>query len=101
MSLPPKGEYLTFDALFDACQTWSLLRGYAFTTIRSIKKPRSLRAKVYVSYDRVHKVKNRENIRTRQYSTRGTSCQFRVLAVENITQTGYSGIENCYLFPGI
>ena len=89
MSLPPEGEYPTFNALFDACQTWSLPRGYAFTTTRSVKKPGSLRAKVYVSCDRVHKVKNRENIRTRQYGTRGTGCQFGVLAVENITQTGW------------
>ena len=89
MSLPPEGLYPTFDALFDACQAWSLSRGYAFVIGKSVKKQGSLREKVYLSCDRVYKAKEKESSRVRRGGTRGTGCEFGVIAAETLSQTGW------------
>ena len=38
LALPPLAIYLTREALFESIQSWSKLRGYAFTITRSLKK---------------------------------------------------------------
>jgi hypothetical protein len=80
LALPPLAIYPTREALFEAIQSWSKLRGYAFTITRSLKKKQ--RQKVYYTCDRCPPIPlYRERIRDTQ--TRGTGCLFSVIALEN------------------
>jgi hypothetical protein len=79
LALPPLAIYPTREALFDAIQSWSKLRGYAFTVTRSLKKKQ--RQKVYYACDRYPSIPlPKERIRDTQ--TRGTGCLFSVIALE-------------------
>jgi hypothetical protein len=79
LALPPLAIYPTREALFNAIQSWSKLRGYAFTVTRSLKKKQ--RQKVYYACDRYPSIPlPRERIRDTQ--TRGTGCLFSVIALE-------------------
>jgi hypothetical protein len=79
LALPPLAIYPTREALFEAIQTWSKLRGYAFTITRSLKKKQ--RQKVYYTCDRCPPIPlPRERIRETQ--TRGTGCLFSIIALE-------------------
>jgi hypothetical protein len=79
LALPPLAIYPTREALFEAIQSWSKLRGYAFTITRSLKKKQ--RQKVYYTCDRCPPIPlYRERIRDTQ--TRGTGCLFSVIALE-------------------
>jgi hypothetical protein len=50
LACPPLAIYSTREALFGAIQSWSKLRGYAFTVGKSLKKKG--RQKVYYACDR-------------------------------------------------
>jgi hypothetical protein len=75
----PLAIYSTREALFQAIQSWSKPRGYAFTVGKSLRKKG--RQKVYYTCDRCPPTPlPKERIRDTQ--TRGTSCLFSVIALE-------------------
>ena len=82
LSLPPLAAYPSREALFEAIQSWSKLRGYAFTVGKS-KRIRDGRQKVYYACDRSYLPRlEPQTERVRDTQTRGTGCQFQVVAVE-------------------
>jgi hypothetical protein len=83
LALPPLAIYPTREALFEAIQNWSKLRGYAFTVTRSKKLP-SGRQKVYYTCDRCPPIPppREDQIRVRDTQTRGTGCLFTVVALQ-------------------
>ena len=85
LSLPPLAIYPSKEALFEAIQSWSKPRGYAFTTTRSIRM-RNGRQKVFYACDRnpVPKPEPRPE-RIRDTQSRGTGCLFQVVAVETLS----------------
>jgi hypothetical protein len=93
MSLPPEGIYPSCDALYEAIQTWSLTRGYAFIKGKSKTQPGSGRVKVYFSCDRRYKLST-NSTRDSKTQTRGVGCQFRVLGAETIGKTGWE-LKHC------
>jgi hypothetical protein len=79
LACPPLAIYSTREALFQAIQSWSKPRGYAFTVGKSLRKKG--RQKVYYTCDRCPPTPlPKERIRDTQ--TRGTSCLFSVIALE-------------------
>jgi hypothetical protein len=79
LACPPLAIYSTREALFEAIQSWSKLRGYAFTVGKSLRKKG--RQKVYYACDRCPPTPlPKERIRGTQ--TRGTGCLFSVIALE-------------------
>ena len=84
--LPPEGEYGTRDAVFKALNAWAAARGYAFVTGRSHNET-SGRVSVTYTCDRACRPPDASESRTRQASTRGTSCQFSVLAKQSLDRT--------------
>jgi hypothetical protein len=83
LALPPLAIYPTREALFEAIQSWSKLRGYAFTVSRSKKLP-SGRQKVYYACDRCPPPPLPKEDRIRDTQTRGTSCPFTVVALQTL-----------------
>jgi hypothetical protein len=83
LALPPLAIYPTREALFEAIQSWSKLRGYTFTVTRSKKLP-SGRQKVYYTCDRCPPIPlpKEDQIRVRDTQTRGTGCLFTVVALQ-------------------
>ena len=81
LALPPLAVYPTREVLFEAIQSWSKLRGYAFTVGKSKKLP-SGRQKVYYACDRCYPAPLAREDRRRDTSTRGTSCPFAVVALQ-------------------
>jgi hypothetical protein len=82
LTLPPLAIYQSKEALFEAIQSWSKPRGYAFTTSRS--KRVDGRQKVYYSCDRcpLPRPLRNKGIRIRESQSRGTGCPFSILAIE-------------------
>ena len=85
LSLPPLATYPSKEALFEAIQSWSKLRGYAFTTTRSIRM-RNGRQKVFYACDRhpTPRLEPRPE-RIRDTQSRGTGCLFQVVAAETLS----------------
>jgi hypothetical protein len=81
LALPPLAIYPTREALFEAIQSWSKLRGYAFTVGKSKKLP-SGRQKVYYACDRCPPTPLAREDRIRDTQTRGTGCLFTVVALQ-------------------
>jgi hypothetical protein len=81
LALPPLAIYPTREALFEAIQSWSKLRGYAFTVGKS-KKLKSGRQKVYYACDRCPPIPPPREDRIRDTQTRGTGCPFAVVALQ-------------------
>jgi hypothetical protein len=83
LALPPLAIYPTREALFEAIQSWSKLRGYAFTVTRSKKLPSSCQ-KVYYTCDRCPPIPlpKEDQIRVHDTQTRGTGCLFTVVALQ-------------------
>jgi hypothetical protein len=83
LALPPLATYPSKEALFEAIQSWSKGRGYAFTTGKSKVVGLSSRQKVYYACDRrfTPRLAERQDIR-RSTQSRGTGCLFSVLAIE-------------------
>ena len=80
MPLPPQAQYTSREALFEAIQAWAKPLGYAFTTGKSKRLEGSKRWKVYYTCDRSYQPPTRS--RVRHTSSRGTGCQFSVVAIE-------------------
>lgn len=79
LALPPLATYPSKEALFEAIQTWSKPRGYAFTIRRS--KLILGREKVYYACDRRPSIRP-PNPGSRKTQSRGSGCLFSILAVE-------------------
>ena len=79
---PPLATYPSKEALFEAIQSWSKPRGYAFTTSRSIRMS-NRRQKVFYTCDRHPPLRTEPRIeRVRNTQSRGTGCLFQVVAIE-------------------
>jgi hypothetical protein len=87
--LPPECDYESREALFAAINAWAASRGYAFITRKSTKTP-SGRCKVTYACDRSWKHPNAPKERQRNTATRGTGCQFSVLAIETLDKSIWS-----------
>ena len=81
--LPPEYIYESREALFAAINTWAATRGYAFTTGKSTKE-KSGKWKVIYACDRSCKPPDASKERQRKTTTRGTGCQFSVLAKQSL-----------------
>src|ERR1700733_11332410 len=83
LALPPLATYPSKEALFEAIQSWSKLRGYAFAITRS-KRIKDGRQKIYYECDGnpLPTAKPRTNPRVRETQSRGSGCLFQVVAVE-------------------
>ena len=77
--LPPEGDYESRDALFKSINAWAAPRGYAFVTGRSTTE-KTGRQTVTYTCDRACRPPNASITRQRKTTTRGTNCQFSVLA---------------------
>src|SRR5688572_26475420 len=80
--LPPEGDYDSRDALFTAINAWAAPRGYAFRTGRS-KKERTGKLTLTFTCDRACRPPSASKERQRRTTTRGTGCQFSVLAKQS------------------
>ncbi|KAJ3455099.1 hypothetical protein MRS44_013699 [Fusarium solani] len=87
--LPPECEYTSRDALFKAINSWAAPRGYAFVTGRSHKE-KSGRLTVTFTCDRACRPPDVSKERRRKTSTRGTSCQFSVLAKQSLDKATWT-----------
>jgi hypothetical protein len=81
LALPPLALYPSREALFEAIQSWSKPRGYAFTVGKS-KKVRSGLQKVYYPCDRCPLVRSAREDSQRETQSRGTGCLFSIIALE-------------------
>jgi hypothetical protein len=87
LALPPLASYPSREALFEAIQSWSKARGYAFTTGKS-KRLHNGRQKVYYACDRCPPTPPPAT-RVRDTQTRGTGCLFSILAIELSNSLGW------------
>src|SRR5689334_23762817 len=87
--LPPECNYTSRDALFKAINAWAAPRGYAFVTGRSHKE-KTGRLTVTFTCDRACRPPDASADRKRKTSTRGTSCQFSVLAKQSLDKTTWA-----------
>jgi hypothetical protein len=87
LALPPLASYPSREALFEAIQSWSKARGYAFTTGKS-KRLHNGRQKVYYACDRCPPTPPPAT-RIRDTKSRGTGCLFSILAVELSNSLGW------------
>jgi hypothetical protein len=81
LALPPLALYPSREALFEAIQSCSKLRGYAFTVGKS-KKVRTGLQKVYYACDRCPLVRSAREDSQRETQSRGTGCLFSIMALE-------------------
>jgi hypothetical protein len=88
LTLPPLALYPSKEALFEAIQSWSKARGYAFTTTRS-KRLNNQRQKVYFNCDRCPPTPPPATTRVRDTQSRGTGCLFSILAIELPNSLGW------------
>ena len=88
LTLPPLAIYPSRKALFEAIQSWSKSRGYAFTVQKSRKLPSGCQ-RVQYACDRCPPVPLPSSERTRITQTRGTGCLFSILAVELSNSLGW------------
>jgi hypothetical protein len=83
LALPPLATYRSKEALFEAIQSWSKPRGYAFTIGKSTRR-KDGRQKVNYACDRCPPI--RPHIQgIRQTQSRGTGCSFSIIAAETPT----------------
>ena len=87
--IPPEVEYESREALFKAINAWAAPRGYAFTVGRSTKE-RSGKQTITYSGDRSYKAPDILRERKRKTSTRGTGCEFSVLAKESLDKRSWT-----------
>ena len=87
--LPPEGEYESRDAVFKAINTWAAPRGYAFINGRSTKE-KTGRLSITYQCDRRAKPPAASKERQRKTTTRGTGCEFSVLAKESLDKTTWT-----------
>ena len=88
LTLPPLAIYPSRKALFEAIQSWSRSRGYAFTVQKSRKLPSGYQ-RVQYACDRCPPVPPPSSQRTRTTQSRGTGCLFSILAVELSNSLGW------------
>ncbi|KAL2019069.1 hypothetical protein VTK56DRAFT_10100 [Thermocarpiscus australiensis] len=87
--LPPEGDYKSKDALFASINAWAATKGYAFTTGRSTKE-RSGKQTITYTCNRFCRPPSVSRERQRKTTTRGTSCQFSVLAKESLDKSTWT-----------
>jgi hypothetical protein len=87
--LPPEASYASREALYEAINGWAKPRGYAFISGRSTKE-RSGKTTVTFTCDRARQPPKALEGRLRQTTSRGTGCQFSILAKELLDRTSWS-----------
>ena len=88
-SLPPEYIYESRDALVKSINEWAATRGYAFVTGRSHKE-KTGRLTITYTCDRACKPPDASKDRQRKTTTRGTSCQFSVLAKQSLDKSTWT-----------
>jgi hypothetical protein len=84
LALPPLDTYPSKEALFEAIQSWSKPRGYAFTIGRSTRR-KDGRQKVNYMCDRCPPIRQQIQGSIRKTQSRGTGCLFSIIAAETPT----------------
>jgi hypothetical protein len=87
--LPPERDYESRDALFASINAWAATRGYAFTTGKSTSTKSGKKIVTYAC-DRSCRPPSPSRERQRKTATRGTGCQFSVLAKESLDKSTWS-----------
>jgi hypothetical protein len=87
--LPPECDYVSRDALIKSINAWAESRGYAFTTGRSTTE-RSGKQTITYTCDRSCQPPDISRDRQRKTTTRGTGCNFSVLAKESLDKCSWS-----------
>lgn len=87
--LPPEAQYGSQEALLNAINNWALTRGYAFITTRSTTKASGKRVITYAC-DRRTTPPSQSRQRQRATTSRGTGCQFSVVAKESLDKLTWS-----------
>jgi hypothetical protein len=82
LSLPPLATYPSREGLFEAIQSCSKPRGYAFTTTRS-KWIKGTRQKIYYECDSSYLSTKPLTERVRETQSGGSGCLFQVVGVES------------------
>ena len=81
--LPPEGFFESREALFESINLYAKIRGYAFTTQRSFRRPDGL-LKVYFACNRSRRLPTSpRRDRQRKTTIRMTNCLFSVAARES------------------
>jgi hypothetical protein len=88
LALPPLATYPSKEALFEAIQSWSKPRGYAFIVQRS-RRLGNRRQRVQYACDRCSHPPLLDSQYIRNTRTRGTGCLFSVIAVELLDGLGW------------
>jgi hypothetical protein len=81
--VPPEGDYESRDALVKSINAWAAPRGYAFVTGRSTKEKTGKQTITY-KCDRACRPPSASIERQRKTTTRGTGCEFSVLAKQSL-----------------
>jgi hypothetical protein len=81
LALPPLATYPSREALYEAIQSWSKLRGYAFTVAKS-KRIQDGRQRCITRGIATLQLRAPRTERVRDTQSRGTGCFFQVVAVE-------------------
>ena len=90
MPLPPEAIYSSKEELYTSIQSWAAQHHYAFRIARSKKISNGPRTKIIYNCDRcgppppLDHPHDSLQARKRQTSTRKTSCQFSIVAIEHI-----------------
>src|SRR5689334_12101855 len=91
--LPPEGQFDSRESLLASINAWAAPRGYAFTTGKSTRDPRSGRRTITFACDRggrpgAHTSKDQKPAeRQRSTSSRITGCQFSINAKESLDKS--------------
>ena len=80
--LPPEGQYDLRANVFEAINKWAAPRGYVFINGRSTKE-KSGKLLVTYAYNKRIIAPSSLTQRQRKSNTRGTGCQFSILAKES------------------
>jgi len=87
--LPPECDYESRDALFKAINAWAAPRGYAFRTGR-LHKEKTGKITLTFTCDRACRPPDASTDRKRKTTTRGTGCEFSVLAKQSLDTTTWT-----------
>ena len=85
LALPPLATYPSKEALFEAIQSWSRPRGYAFTIGRSTRR-KDGRQKVNYMCDRCPLIRQQIQGSICKTQSRGIGCLFSIIAAETPTR---------------
>ena len=87
LSLPSKGTFASFDQLFNTCQQYARLAGYAFTTAKSKKRDRRVIKILRCKRGGRHRATINEDCRIQDKSLFKSNCQASIKARERLDRS--------------